>query len=170
VAHRLSTIRNADLIAGLHNGKVAELGTHEDLMKLQGIYYELVTLQTAEVDEKKEKLPIFRSDEDKCMKSATKSIDNPISRFAIDANDEKNNEFEDHEENGKAGRASLFKLSLRMWPYQQPEAFVIIMGALFQLIAGAANPAQCYVFTSIYTIFNLRGDEQNREAVKYMGL
>jgi ABC-type cobalamin transport system ATPase subunit len=45
VAHRLSTIRNADLIYGLKDGVVVESGSHEELMQKQGIYYQLVTNQ-----------------------------------------------------------------------------------------------------------------------------
>lgn len=47
VAHRLSTIRNADVIAGFQNGKVVELGTHTELMETKGIYHKLVTMQVA---------------------------------------------------------------------------------------------------------------------------
>lgn len=47
IAHRLSTIRNADLIYVLDAGKVAESGTHEELLAIeQGIYQSLVRLQT----------------------------------------------------------------------------------------------------------------------------
>jgi len=42
IAHRLSTIRNADGIAVLCEGKVLELGTHEELLVLQGLYASLV--------------------------------------------------------------------------------------------------------------------------------
>lgn len=41
VAHRLSTIKNADLILVMKNGKVIEKGTHAQLIKMQGFYYEL---------------------------------------------------------------------------------------------------------------------------------
>uniref|UniRef100_A0A3P8Y2G2 ATP-binding cassette, sub-family B (MDR/TAP), member 4 n=1 Tax=Esox lucius TaxID=8010 RepID=A0A3P8Y2G2_ESOLU len=45
VAHRLSTIRNADVIAGFKNGEIVELGTHKELMEKEGVYHTLVTMQ-----------------------------------------------------------------------------------------------------------------------------
>lgn len=41
VAHRLSTIRNADCILVVRDGNVVERGNHEELMKLRGFYYEM---------------------------------------------------------------------------------------------------------------------------------
>ena len=45
VAHRLSTIKNADQIFVLSHGEIIEKGNHEDLMKSQGYYYNLYKLQ-----------------------------------------------------------------------------------------------------------------------------
>jgi ATP-binding cassette subfamily B protein len=45
VAHRLSTVKNADKIIVLSNGEIAECGTHEELALLKGKYYELVKNQ-----------------------------------------------------------------------------------------------------------------------------
>ena len=45
VAHRLSTIKNADEIAVVSDGKIIEQGSHDQLMALRGTYYELYQLQ-----------------------------------------------------------------------------------------------------------------------------
>jgi ATP-binding cassette subfamily B protein len=45
VAHRLSTVKNADKIVVLDNGKIVELGKHEELTKQKGAYYNLVKNQ-----------------------------------------------------------------------------------------------------------------------------
>ncbi|MBQ8397194.1 MAG: ABC transporter ATP-binding protein [Clostridia bacterium] len=45
IAHRLSTLRNADKLIVLDRGKVAEFGTHSELLEQRGIYYKLVMAQ-----------------------------------------------------------------------------------------------------------------------------
>ena len=56
VAHRLSTIKDADKILVLDSGKVAEEGDHSSLLKHGGIYAELVSKQeTVEVEEEEAK-------------------------------------------------------------------------------------------------------------------
>ena len=47
IAHRLSTIRRADLILLMEEGRIIERGTHEELMRAKGAYYEMVRRQMA---------------------------------------------------------------------------------------------------------------------------
>ena len=45
VAHRLSTVMNADQIVVIDKGKIIEIGKHEDLIRAKGSYYQLVKNQ-----------------------------------------------------------------------------------------------------------------------------
>ena len=45
IAHRLSTVRNADEICVLHDGEIVERGKHEDLIQMNGVYKKLHSMQ-----------------------------------------------------------------------------------------------------------------------------
>ena len=49
VAHRLSTVRSADLVVALSDGRAAECGTHADLLELDGLYARLVRTQALQL-------------------------------------------------------------------------------------------------------------------------
>ena len=49
IAHRLSTVRNADVIAVIGDGAISETGTHEELLERSGLYSRLWAVQTGEV-------------------------------------------------------------------------------------------------------------------------
>ena len=46
IAHRLSTLRNSDRLVVLEEGKIVEMGTHDELMEKKGTYQKLVEMQT----------------------------------------------------------------------------------------------------------------------------
>lgn len=45
IAHRLTTIQDADVICVVNDGVIAEQGTHSELIEKKGLYYQLHTLQ-----------------------------------------------------------------------------------------------------------------------------
>lgn len=49
IAHRLSTLKNCDRLMAVENGRIAEEGTAEELLKRKGVYYKLWTLQTEQM-------------------------------------------------------------------------------------------------------------------------
>lgn len=46
IAHRLSTVKNADIIVGFEHGRAVERGKHDELLDRKGVYFMLVTLQS----------------------------------------------------------------------------------------------------------------------------
>jgi ABC transporter, ATP-binding protein len=50
IAHRLSTIRHAGQIVVMHQGEIAEIGTHKELMQRRGYYAELVASQADKLE------------------------------------------------------------------------------------------------------------------------
>lgn len=45
IAHRLTTIQDADVICVIHEGRVAEIGKHSELLNMKGLYHRFYTLQ-----------------------------------------------------------------------------------------------------------------------------
>ena len=54
ISHRVSTIRNADEIVVLHDGEIAERGTHDELLAMNGHYTELYNKQLIEEELEKD--------------------------------------------------------------------------------------------------------------------
>ena len=54
IAHRLSTLRDADYLVVIDHGEVTERGTHQELEELKGTYYKLQELQTKALQLKSE--------------------------------------------------------------------------------------------------------------------
>ena len=50
IAHRLATLKNCNYLMAIENGKIAEMGTEEELMEKKGVYYKLWTLQTEQMN------------------------------------------------------------------------------------------------------------------------
>ncbi len=57
IAHRLSTIQRADKIIVLHKGEIREMGTHQELLSIGGIYHKLYQLQYKEQEMARDKIP-----------------------------------------------------------------------------------------------------------------
>ncbi|RLN55788.1 hypothetical protein BBJ29_005938 [Phytophthora kernoviae] len=83
VAHRLSTIRNANLIAVTHGGAIVEQGTHDQLMQIpNGIYKGLVARQRAGVDDLLQKLQQPKTAKNLYVMSTRSITDADICRLA----------------------------------------------------------------------------------------
>ncbi|XP_017280598.1 ATP-binding cassette, sub-family B (MDR/TAP), member 4 [Kryptolebias marmoratus] len=169
VAHRLSTIRNADVIAGFQNGKIVELGTHNELMESQGVYHTLVTMQTFQKVEEGEEEEGELSMEEKSPTSNVlskaplfKRQSTRGSSFTASVGEKEKemmkNDEDKTEEDEDVPMVSFFqvlRLNRSEWPF-------ILVGLICAIANGAIQPLFAVLFSKIITVFA----EQDQEVVR----
>ncbi|VDO37314.1 unnamed protein product [Haemonchus placei] len=133
VAHRLSTIRNADRIIAIKDGEVVEVGTHDELMARKGLYHELVNSQV-----------FVDVDGGKLIKKTLRTIRRKPKRTWTFI-------FSELEEEG-AVRANLIKI----FRYARPEWPFITIAVLSSVVQGCVFPAFSLFFTQIIDVFSKR--------------
>ncbi|KAK5970204.1 Multidrug resistance protein pgp-1 [Trichostrongylus colubriformis] len=167
VAHRLSTIRNADKIIAMKNGEVVEIGTHDELIARKGLYHELVNAQVfADVDDKRgedavrrrtmsgsrSRSPSIGSPEHHKLKSQMSTEITPAANAQNDpVKAEKDLERlkKELEEEG-AAKANLFKILA----HARPEWPFIAFAVLSSVVQGCVFPAFSLFFSQIINVFS----------------
>ncbi|KAM9310241.1 ATP-dependent translocase ABCB1-like [Pholidichthys leucotaenia] len=173
VAHRLSTIRNADVIAGFEDGRVVELGTHSQLMEKEGVYHKLVKMQTFE-EEKEEVEHEYFEEKSPGVKSFTETSlfrrkSNRGSSFAGSegVKEETKNKNEDEaDEDEDVAPASVFRvmrLNISEWPF-------ILVGTICAIINGVIQPVFAILFSKIVTVFANQDKDFVRERANFFSL
>ncbi|XP_041322342.1 ATP-dependent translocase ABCB1 isoform X2 [Pyrgilauda ruficollis] len=178
VAHRLSTVRNADVIAVFEGGVITEIGNHAELLERKGIYYKLVNMQAIEAE-----VPSSENHENVLPSSENYETVLPLSENYENVRSVKNRESEpDSEESLTRGlRRRSTRRSMKK-PGEQndspdeektspaeeipPASFLKIMklnktewpyfvaGTLCAIINGALQPAFAVIFSEIIGIFS----------------
>uniref|UniRef100_A0A8C1DI69 ATP-binding cassette sub-family B member 5 n=1 Tax=Cyprinus carpio carpio TaxID=630221 RepID=A0A8C1DI69_CYPCA len=150
VAHRLSTIRNADVIAGFQNGEIVELGTHDELMERKGIYQSLVTMQvrnphTEDAEKSKEEMTL-----DEKSPSVSSLNDRTLFRQKSRSGSEKDQQDKEKQTNEEkvpnVSFLTVLKLNHPEWPY-------IVVGVLCATINGGLEPAFSVIYSKIISVF-----------------
>uniref|UniRef100_A0A7N8WU94 ATP-binding cassette, sub-family B (MDR/TAP), member 4 n=1 Tax=Mastacembelus armatus TaxID=205130 RepID=A0A7N8WU94_9TELE len=168
VAHRLSTIRNADVIAAFQNGKIVELGTHSQLLEKHGVYHMLVTTQTIEdVEDGQEaehelsageKSPLVKSLSDFSLNRRKSTRGSSFAASEGKKEEERKDAKDKTEEEENVPLVSFFKiirLNLPEWPY-------IVVGTICAIINGVMQPMFSIIFSKIITVFT----EPDQEVVR----
>jgi len=142
VTHRLSTVQNADKIVFVNKGVVVEQGTHQELLKMKGHYYELVNANNSSILEKRHPRATKRSESIKSKKGDdSETEDNLGSETQLKEMDIST------EDKNKISFSYLMKLNSKEWPF-------ILTGVISSFIVGASFPIFAIIFGEMYGILS----------------
>uniref|UniRef100_A0A8C6G3C2 ATP binding cassette subfamily B member 1 n=1 Tax=Moschus moschiferus TaxID=68415 RepID=A0A8C6G3C2_MOSMO len=164
IAHRLSTVRNADVIAGLDDGVIVEEGNHDELMGKRGIYFKLVTMQTKGNELELESTPgeslsktddLYTSSED--LRSSL--IRRKSTRRSIRGSQSQDRKLSTEETLDESVPPVSFwrilKLNITEWPY-------FVVGVFCAIINGGLEPAFSVILSRIIGIFTRDEDDETK--------
>lgn len=141
IAHRLSTVKNADVISVIENGTVVESGSHSDLIDLDGgAYRTLVEHQRVEARNVEEITRL--SDQDGNFASQAQVFKDSISKTQDKAIEDVEEDNHDEPDTDPGVLMRAFVMNLREWPW-------ILLGILGAAVAGASFPVMAIVFSEV---------------------
>ncbi|KAM5255813.1 ATP-dependent translocase ABCB1-like [Ctenodactylus gundi] len=163
IAHRLSTVRNADVIAGFDDGVIVEKGSHDELMKEKGVYYKLVTMQAVDNGVELENKVCESKSESDALTMSLKDTGSSLKRRSTQRNihgslgqDRNLSTKEALDENvPPVSFWRILKLNLTEWPY-------FVVGVFCAMINGALQPAFAVVFSRIIGVFTRNDDPETK--------
>uniref|UniRef100_A0A2K6GQZ3 P-type phospholipid transporter n=1 Tax=Propithecus coquereli TaxID=379532 RepID=A0A2K6GQZ3_PROCO len=170
IAHRLSTVRNADVIAGVEDGVIVEQGSHGELMKKEGVYYKLVNMQTSGNQIQSEE---FELNDEKAATGMTpngwksrtfrnstrKSLRN--SRMYQNGFKVETNELDENVP--PVSFLKVLKLNKTEWPY-------FVVGTVCAIANGGLQPAFSVIFSEIIEIFGPGDDAVKQQKCNMFSL
>ncbi|XP_036102579.1 ATP-binding cassette sub-family B member 5 [Molossus molossus] len=141
VAHRLSTIRSADLIVTVKDGMVVEKGTHAELMAKQSLYYSLAMSQDIKkADEQMESMEYSE-------KNTSSAPLFSVSSVKCDFTDKSEESTQNKETSlPEVSLLKIFKLNKSEWPS-------VVLGTLASVLNGTVHPVFSIIFAKIITMF-----------------
>ncbi|NWX59965.1 MDR1 protein, partial [Promerops cafer] len=170
VAHRLSTIRTADTIAGFEKGVVVEQGTHSELMLQKGVYYSLVMQQvrahlfTFFLHFTKFAVDVLGHETAKqqiCSREGFQHITKTV-------HCSRSNE---HPLSGEFYKENLPTVPyLKILALNKPEWFYVLLGVIAAAVIGAVHPAFAVIFGKIIGAFQERDPEKRSKNTVLLSL
>ncbi|XP_019778906.2 bile salt export pump isoform X3 [Tursiops truncatus] len=185
VAHRLSTVRAADVIIGFERGTAVERGTHEELLERKGVYFTLMTLQSQgdqafnEKDIKDEtedtllerKQTFSRGSYQASLRASIRQRSKSqlsylgpepplalVDHKSTYEEDRKDKNIPVEEEIEPAPVRRILKVNAPEWPY-------MLVGAVGAAVNGTVTPFYAFFFSQILGIFSVPDKEEQRSQI-----
>lgn len=173
IAHRLSTVKNADLIIVMEKGIIIESGTHDELMKLKKYYYNLVKNQEIKIKEETEKESSDSDEEaDPDEIHQTQFVEPVPSRRETTILSRIASSISMSRRQTTGGISDLsysnqpvkeFRFRDMPWKryikYNKPYWLSNLLGFIGALFNGAMQPAFAFIFSEALNVFTKQGDD-----------
>ena len=170
VAHRLSTIQTADLIVVIDSGKIVEQGTHDELLKKEGVYFKLVEAQQGKDNDDIELE--FATAKERREALANKGRTRTMSTTK-DPEAGRKSEFQPNGETNILNAAEKKKMeeelvkqhfsAKRIWAMATDELPLIILGSVAALVCGGVWPAFSIIFSQMMDAFTACDPQERYE-------
>ncbi|CAJ1374272.1 unnamed protein product [Effrenium voratum] len=163
IAHRLSTVRNADLIYVLNRGSLVEQGNHASLMEKKGAYYALVATQ--ESSQKAEEAEVVTTEHSKALLARQDSGHSDESQSK-----RKQREQKEEEERAKEIEKNYQVPMGRLLSYNKPEWPLFVPAILGALVDGACMPVCTIALVGSMNSFYKTDKEEMRADLELQAL
>uniref|UniRef100_A0A4X1T1G3 ATP binding cassette subfamily B member 1 n=1 Tax=Sus scrofa TaxID=9823 RepID=A0A4X1T1G3_PIG len=155
IAHHLSTVRNAYVIAGFDDGVIVEKGSHDELMKERGVYFKLFTMQAMKLENavgEADVLDMSPRDFGSSLirRSTLKSVKGPQGQ---DRKLSTKESLDEHVPPVSFWR--ILKLNITEWPY-------FVVGIFCAIINGGLQPAFSIIFSRMIGVFTRNDDRETK--------
>ncbi|XP_036342463.1 multidrug resistance protein homolog 49-like, partial [Rhagoletis pomonella] len=158
VSHRLSTVTNADLIVFVKDGVVAEQGTHEELMRAEGLYCKLVMISK-------------RKEEEEALANTSNAVRQRKQQLAVpdDSDDEGDSSFDEADADSVVSRKKTKRKTIKaekhnitfaqLMKMNAPEWRYILVGCIAAMLHGATFPVWAVLFGDFFGILSDPDDD-----------
>ncbi|KAI6700619.1 hypothetical protein NL676_014943 [Syzygium grande] len=165
VAHRLSTIQNADIIAVIQNGQVMETGSHQELIQCkEGIYSSLVHLQQMESKKTQDEAQVTSTRSPSSPK--IESTRYPTASVFGSADDAESTQISTERGNTREGQTFQTLLLRRLLAFSHPEWKQLAMACVSAVLGGAIQPVFAFVMGSMISVFFLTDHDEIKEKTR----
>ena len=155
IAHRLSTVRNADIIVAIEAGQVKEQGSHDQLMEAGGLYRSLVERQLAGKEEETVGLEVTGKGKEPLTSQLSRSVS---------VKEVKSGKVTKEEERGE------LRMMGRLLAMNSPETPYILVGSIASIAYGSVFAVFGTIFGEIMTVFAETDTDVARERMFDYGL
>lgn len=138
IAHRLSTVKNADLIVVMNKGSIVEQGTHHELIEQKGMYFSLVNSQT-----------IMKQNDD----GSDTAADDKLEEDVVAIQSLTMSSFSEDEEEYNTKEQGIIEMIRFVYSYNKEETTLLLIGGACAFVGGIGYPGMAVIFAKCIEAF-----------------